>query len=122
YRYAPNALGWVDPWGLCASKSTSNWKSVKKYGHTFNEHGAGAKNTKRLMDRARGTNNNQGQWLNNEQAADLLSKVNVTKPTKISIPEGLGQVIKPDGSIAQAKHAIVVPRGNEIRTSYPVLE
>ena len=122
YRYAPNALGWVDPWGLCASKSTSNWKSVKKYGHTFNEHGAGAKNTKRLMDRARGTNNNQGQWLNNEQAADLLSKVNVTKPTKIPIPEGLGQVIKPDGSIAQAKHAIVVPRGNEIRTSYPVLE
>ena len=28
YRYAPNALGWVDPWGLCAFKSTSNSQMV----------------------------------------------------------------------------------------------
>lgn len=68
------------------------------------------------------TGNDQGQWLDNEKAAALLNDMKVTQPAKTSIPEGLGQVIKPDGVIVQAKSAILVPRGDAIRTAYPILE
>ena len=102
-------------------KAVTNWKSVKQFGHTFSEHGAGAKNTERLMDRARGTGNPQGQWMNNEQAAEALSAVKVDGPTTIRIPEGLGQVIKPDGTIVKTEWATVVPRGDGLRTAFPIL-
>ena len=72
-----------------AAKGVVNWKSVKQFGHTFSEHGTGVKNTERLLDRARGTGNPQGQWLNNEKAAEALSALKVEGPATIRIPEGL---------------------------------
>jgi hypothetical protein len=104
-----------------AANSAANWKSVKQFGHTFNEHGAGVKNTQRLLDRARGTGNPQGQWLNNEMAAAFLSDIKVDGPASIPIPQGLGQVIKPDGTIAGAGWATIVPWSNGFRTAYPIL-
>jgi RHS repeat-associated protein len=98
-----------------------NWKSRKQFGHTFSEHGAGARNTSRLLDRARGTGTPQGQWLNNEKAAEFLSRVKVDGPASVRIPSGLGQVIRPDGSIVQAEWARVVPSPTGLRTAFPVV-
>ena len=123
YQYAVNPTGWVDPWGLtCDSTGKFNWKSVKQFGHTFSEHGAGPKNTQRLLDRARGTGNHQGQWLNNDQASQIIGNMKISEPTKIKIPAGLGQVITPNGDIIAARAAIVVPKPGGIRTAYPILE
>jgi hypothetical protein len=101
-----------------------SWKSVKTFGHTFSEHGAGAKNTQSLLDRARSTGNQQGQWLDNEAAAEFLRGVHVSDSGVfgVRLPDGLGQVIMPDGSIRSAPYAYVVPNSRGvIRTAYPTL-
>lgn len=85
------------------------------------DHGAGAKNTARLLDRARNTGKPQGQWLNNEKAAEVLSTIKVDGSTTIRIPQGLGQVIKPDGTIVTTEWATVVTGSGGFRTAYPVL-
>ena len=101
---------------------TANWKSVKEFGHTFNTHGSGAKNTKSLTDRARSTGTNQGQWLDNQKSAEYLKSLGEIKETiTVSIPNGLGQVITPTGKIVPATKAIVVPSETGIRTAYPIL-
>ncbi|MFF3389895.1 hypothetical protein ACFYW1_02905 [Streptomyces sp. NPDC002669] len=104
-----------------------NWssRSVKTFGHTFKTHGAGAKNTKALTDRARSTGNQQGQWLDNEAAAQFLRSVHVpgSGPRTVRIPDGLGQVIMPDGTISPARAATLVPGpGGFYRTAYPVVD
>jgi RHS repeat-associated protein len=104
----------------------TNWnpKSVKTFGHTFNEHGAGAKNTRSLTDRARSTGQQQGQWLDNDWATEFLKGAHVegAGPRSIRIPDGLGQVIMPDGSIVPARAATLVPGpGGLYRTAYPIL-
>ena len=104
-----------------AMRATGLWKSVKRFGHTFKTHGAGAKNTRSLMDRARSTGNNQGQWLNNDSAANFLSDLSIQGPVSTRIPAGLGQVIRPDGSIVSATWARVVPGPDGIRTAFPIL-
>ncbi len=102
--------------------ATANPKSVKQFGHTFTNHGQGAKNTQRLKDRARGTGKDQGQFLDNQAAANFLSDLEVTKVTDIPIPDSLSaQVIKPDGSIVAATHVRVVPKaGGGYRSAFPV--
>lgn len=103
-----------------------NWasNSVKTWGHTFTTHGAGAKNTKALTDRARSTGNQQGQWLDNDAAAEFLKGLHVegAGPRSVRIPDGLGQVIMPDGSIIQARAATIVPSPNGLyRTGFPII-
>lgn len=107
------------------SNDCVNWavSSVKTWGHTFKTHGAGAKNTKSLTDRARSTGKQQGQWLDNGAAADFLKGIHVQGfgPRAVRIPDGLGQVIMPDGSIAQAGAATIVPSSNGLyKTAYPI--
>jgi hypothetical protein len=105
------------------------WNRRNLFGHAFEKHGQGAKNTRSLTDTARPTPDepngiDQGQWLNNEIAARLLLESNDGQPTQtIDIPEGLGQVIKPNGSIVSTTRARIVrkPDGN-IRTAYPLDE
>ncbi len=122
YRYAPNPTGWVDPWGWC--KKPVNWKSTKEYGHAFIRHGKGKKITEKLTDRAKTKNTPQGQWLDNQKAAELISSVDLVPPSvTIPIPKGLGQVILPSGKIVPATHAILVPRnGGVFETAYPIIE
>jgi len=101
-----------------------NWspKSVKTFGHTFSRHGAGAKNTKNLVGRAASTGDNQGQWKNNETAAEFLreSADKLSGPATVQIPDGLGQVITPDGTIVPTNWANLVPCGDGYKTAYPV--
>lgn len=99
----------------------ANWKSVKQFGHTFSRHGAGTKNTERLLDRAKGTGTDQGQWLDNDKAAEVLSKIKLDGPASIRLPDGLGQVIKPDGAIISAEKALLVPSATGLKTAYPIL-
>lgn len=97
------------------------WRSVKQFGHTFSEHGVGAKNTLRLTDRARGTGNPQRQWLDNQKAANYLSDLTLDEPASIQIPNRLGQVILPNGNIVSSNWAIAVPKsGGGLRTAYPI--
>ncbi len=108
------------------SNGCVNWasNSVKTWGHTFKTHGAGAKNTKALTDHARSTGNQQGQWLDNDAAADFLKGLHVegAGPRSVQIPEGMGQVIMPDGSIVQARAATVVPSPNGLhKTGFPII-
>ncbi|MEV0635021.1 polymorphic toxin-type HINT domain-containing protein [Streptomyces sp. NPDC050619] len=108
------------------SNGCVNWasNSVKTWGHTFRTHGAGAKNTKSLTDRARSTGNQQGQWLDNDAAAEFLQGLHVegAGPRSVRIPDGLGQVIMPDGSIAQARAATIVPSPNGLyKTGFPII-
>jgi hypothetical protein len=111
---------------LVHNSNCINWaaNSVKTWGHTFSRHGEGAKNLKKLQDRARGTGKDQGQWLDNGAAAEFLRGVHNmdSKPFIVDIPEGLGQVIKPDGSIVTAQRALIVPGKNGLfKTAYPYL-
>ncbi|WP_267890144.1 polymorphic toxin-type HINT domain-containing protein, partial [Streptomyces sp. NRRL F-4489] len=108
------------------SNGCVNWasNSVKTWGHTFKTHGAGAKNTKALTDRARSTRNQQGQWLDNDAAAEFLKGLHVegAGPRSVRIPDGLGQVIMPDGSIVQARVATIVPSPNGLyKTGFPII-
>ncbi|MFJ5228253.1 polymorphic toxin-type HINT domain-containing protein, partial [Streptomyces sp. NPDC088400] len=108
------------------SNGCVNWasNSVKTWGHTFKTHGAGAKNTKALTDRARSTGNQQGQWLDNDAAAEFLKGLHVegAGPRSVRIPDGMGQVIMPDGSIVQARSATVVPSPNGLyKTGFPII-
>jgi hypothetical protein len=101
---------------------TANWKSVKTFQHTFLKHGHGAKITRSLADTARSTGKPQGQWLNNQAAADLLQshRAGLNGPTPVNIPQGLGQVIMPDGSIVAATKAMLVPGPNGYITAFPI--
>ncbi|NUV77831.1 polymorphic toxin-type HINT domain-containing protein [Streptomyces fungicidicus] len=108
------------------SNGCVNWaaNSVKTWGHTFKTHGAGAKTTKALTDRARSTNNQQGQWLDNDAAAEFLQGLHVegAGPRSVRIPDGLGQVIMPDGSIVQARAATIIPSPNGLyKTGFPII-
>ena len=98
-----------------------SWKSVKKFGHTFNEHGAGRKNLRDLTGRAAGTGKPMGQWLDNEAAAEFPQRIEqIDGPMTTRIPPGLGQLIHPDGTVSPAQWARIVPRGDGFRTAFPV--
>ncbi len=101
-----------------------SWRSVPTFGHTFNTHGAGARNTRRLTGRARGTNTDQGQWQDNGKAAEFLKNYSLIAdgPVTVPIPRGLGKVIRPDGSTVDVTYAVIVPKGDgTFRTGYPVI-
>ncbi|WP_156757448.1 coiled-coil domain-containing protein [Actinokineospora pegani] len=99
--------------------------SSPTFGHTFKTHGSGAKNLRKLVDRARTTNNDQGQWLDDDAAVELLKQAYGPgfSPKIVPLPPGLGHVIKPDGSIVPALRAILIPSGNGLyKTAYPTLK
>ena len=97
-----------------------NWRSRPQFGHTFSRHGAGASNTANLAGRAAGTGTPQGQWLDNSAAADFLSSLGLDGPVSVQIPDGLGQLVMPDGSTSPANWATVVPSNTGLRTAYPI--
>lgn len=130
HSYTPNPYTWIDPFGLaCKKKPTSelNWntKSRPTFGHSFSEHGAGAKNTQSLTDRARSTGNPQGQWLDNDKALDLLKSHHDPNAgvREVEIPKGMGQVVMPDGKIVEATHARLVPKPDgTYKTAFPIVK
>ena len=105
-----------------AARQAVNWRSRKFFGHTFNQHGAGPKMTRRLTGRAGGTGQPQGQWLDNERAAEFLNDLpDIEEAATVRIPQGLGRVIMPDGSFVTAKWARVVVSPSGFRTAFPVI-
>lgn len=81
----------------------------------------GAKNTRRLTGRAGGTGQAQGQWLDNERAAQFLVELpDIGEAATVRIPQGLGRVILPDGSFVDARWATVVTSPLGFRTAFPI--
>ncbi|WP_206106284.1 RHS repeat-associated core domain-containing protein [Paenibacillus dendritiformis] len=112
---------------LVGKNGKVNWKSRPNFGHTFETHGAGNKNLESLKGRARTVNElgkmtEQGQWLDNQKAAEFLNSYGkVDKPTIVDIPEGLGQVITPSWDIIPSTKAVIIPisKTGKLITSYP---
>ncbi|MGW9122029.1 putative T7SS-secreted protein [Streptomyces sp. NPDC055663] len=130
--YVSNPHAWTDPLGLkrCKKKKATedlNWneKSRPTFGHTFSEHGAGSKNTQSLIDRARSTGNEQGQWLDNPDVVEFLKAHHDPNGgvREVPIPKGLGQVIKPDGKIVEPTHVRLVPMPDgSYRSAFPIVK
>ncbi|MEU7556487.1 DUF6531 domain-containing protein [Streptomyces sp. NPDC044571] len=128
--YVSNPHTWSDPLGLKPCKKATedlNWneKSRPTFGHTFSEHGAGTKNTQSLTDRARSTGNDQGQWLDNSKAVEFLKSHHDPNAgvREVPIPPGMGQVIKPDGSIVEPTHVRMVPKPDgTYKTAFPIVK
>jgi RHS repeat-associated protein len=104
--------------------SVTNWspKSFPAFGHTFTVHGQ--RNTRGLIGRAAGTGKNEGQWLDDNAAAEFLRPFAETlsgPATYLSIPSGLGRVIRPDGTFVPATGVTMAPnRQGGFRTAYPI--
>jgi hypothetical protein len=114
-------------WLKAVAAGEVNWSSasVPTFGHTFLKHGQGSKKTTALIGTAAGTGTPQGQWLDDEKAALFLKNLYPTISGSVTtpIPKGLGQVIKPDGSIVPATHATAwVRKGGVYETAYPVVK
>lgn len=97
YQYAPNALGWVDPWGLsCGKPNHKAGMSTKKYGHARNRHGS-QNSPQSMKDRAKTTGNPQGHFSDNATIEEAFGKspttpgahdVNVSKSSNVYYPDG----------------------------------
>ncbi len=93
-----------------------------KFGHTFDKHGAD--NTDFLINRARGSGNSQGQFLDNQAAAKFIQN-NLHKLSNGSIelpmPTGFrARVINPDGTFSPATKIVLVPGRDGVKTAYPI--
>lgn len=98
--------------------------SKKVFGHTFTTHGDDM--TEFLINRAKGSKSPQGQFLDNQKAADFIRE-NLSKTTQgaidIPIPKDFpARVIMPDGSFKAATHIKLVPGGKGVKTAYPLIK
>ena len=147
FAYAPNPVEWIDPLGLTPKKKDCceeedpctaliNAKSTKQFGHSFLQHGQ-QKSRASMVSRAENANPNQGRWLDNNVAAMLLAPYRGRKatvdsvgkviPIEVSIPQGVGEIIRADGSIQTAtKMRVVLEKApnvngkNCIDVAYPI--
>ncbi len=120
---AAAAEGGASVGAMVADEAFLNWSptSTPTWGHTFLTHGEAEASS--LAGRAAGTGQAQGAWLDNEAAAQFLSgqRPYIQGPTSVRLPEGLGQVIRPDGSIVPATRATLIPKpGGGFRTAFPI--
>jgi hypothetical protein len=97
--------------------------SKKTFGHAFTTHGDDATNF--LLNRARGSSMAQGQFLDNQKAAQFILD-NLSKTTNgavnIPIPNGFpARVIMPDGTFKVATHIRLIPGGGGVKTAYPLI-
>ncbi|MFJ2418255.1 PrsW family intramembrane metalloprotease [Streptomyces brevispora] len=106
-----------------------NWKpaSTKTFGHSFKTHGR-KRTLQQMADRARGKGTPQGQWLDDNAAADLLRREHRPGLTGtedsyiVQIPKGMGRVVFEDETWKEATHAILVPGRNGLfRSAYPII-
>ena len=97
--------------------------SKSKFGHTFTNHGESK--TDFLTNRARASDMPQGQFLDDQAAAQFIrDNAGATKNGAVSIPipkDLPARVIMPDGTYAPATKVRLVPSGNGVKTAYPEL-
>lgn len=95
----------------------------KTFGHTFTTHGDDMTNF--LINRAKGSGIAQGQFLNNQKAAQfILDNVGKTANGAVNIPIPKGfpaRVIMPDGTFKAATHIRLIPGGGGVKTAYPLI-
>lgn len=99
-----------------------NPKSVVAYGHSVSRHGSKRKK-EQLLDRARNTGNDQGQWIDDMFIVEA-QKLAPSKPGAhvVEMDKPIGRVFCPDGSIVEnVKKARVIRKSDlTVRTSYPI--
>lgn len=95
----------------------------KTFGHTFTTHGDDLTNF--LINRAKGSGVAQGQFLNNQKAAQfILDNVGKTANGAVNIPihkSFPARIIMPDGTFKAATHIRLVPGGGGVKTAYPLI-
>lgn len=95
----------------------------KTFGHTFTTHGENMTNF--LQYRANGSGMPQGQFLDNQKAAQfILDNLGKTAngTVNLPIPQNFpARVILPDGTFRAATHIRLVPGGGGVKTAYPLL-
>jgi hypothetical protein len=99
-----------------------NSKSRPTYGHTFDEHGA-KKTPAQLTDRARAQGVQNGQWTNDQAAADFVADVAKRGPGvhEVPLPQGVGgRSFLPNGAevVSDSARIVVNPNGG-VKTSFP---
>ncbi len=123
YRIHTEGLG-ANLGNVRITRDYPNPISGKSWGHTFTTHGS-KRPVSQLLDRARSTGTPQGQWLDNELAAQTIWKSrssNPSGPQTVPIPPNTGQVHLPNGTTQPATHAVIVYRPDgSVRTAYPIL-
>lgn len=107
--------------GLFAAKASIQL-SKARFGHTFTKHGENMTNF--LINRARGSKMAQGQFLNNQKAAQfILDNVSKTANGAVNLPIPKGfpaRVILPNGTFKSATHIRLVPGGKGVKTAFPI--
>jgi RHS repeat-associated protein len=106
-----------------AATKTSIQLTKKTFGHTFTTHGDDMTNF--LVNRAKGSGMAQGQFLDNQKAAQfILDNVGKTANGAVNIPIPKGfpaRIIMPDGTFKAATHIRLVPGGGGVKTAYPII-
>ena len=78
-----------------------------------------------LLKRAEGSGMAQGQFLNNQKAAQfILDNVGKTANGAVNIPipkNFPARVIMPDGTFKAATHIRLVPGGGGVKTAFPLI-
>ncbi|MDU6539897.1 RHS repeat-associated core domain-containing protein, partial [Mixta calida] len=126
YQYAPNALGWVDPWGLSRCLSDYNYNMVNNPGPLAKINGnpaanfAGGKYNAHVLEndlvlyragKAGGGKNALGQWFT-RSPAESVAKVRVDLAVK---PQWIDQNGTLTGtSPIESVYKITIPKGTTI--------
>ncbi|WP_233494472.1 RHS repeat-associated core domain-containing protein [Mesonia sp. K7] len=110
-------------WGGKSTVKNTIQLTKSKFGHTFVRHGE--ESTEFIINRAKGSGMAQGQFLNNQKAAqfilDNLDKT-VNGAINVRIPKNFpARVVMPNGSFKQATHIRLVPSGSGVKTAYPII-
>jgi len=102
-------------------------ESVPAYGHSQLQHGEKV-SLQSLKDRARGTEDPQGQFYDDMFIVEAERRMPKT-PAGIYIvefddPDGIGRVVRPDGVIIENVTKVLVVRKptGTVRTSYPITD
>lgn len=113
----------VELWEVAGGARGAGKLTKAQFGHTFINHGADA--TQFIVKRAKGSGSVQGQFLNNQKAAQfILDNVSKTKngPINIPLPKGIpARIIMPDGTFRKATHIRLIPGGKGVKTAYPII-
>ena len=115
----------VDVWLFSPVIATKGGIQLTKgtFGHTFTTHGDDMTNF--LVNRAKGSGMAQGQFLDNQKAAQfILDNVGKTANGAVNIPIPNGfpaRIIMPDGTFKAATHIRLVPGGGGVKTAYPLI-
>jgi RHS repeat-associated protein len=95
--------------------------SKARFGHTFTTHGQDA--TEFLINRAKGSGQPQGQFLDNQAAARFIQEnLDKTKKGAVSIPvpkDFPARIINPDGTFTTPSSIRLVPGGKGVKSAYP---